>query len=115
MKHTFKIGDKVTAINSKECKYQPREAGKEYTVHSVVNCPSCNEQLINISKKELPKAYRIKCSSCHSTNFSSNHSWTSASNFIPSTENLHLKLELAVKLEDYEEAAKIRDMINSQV
>lgn len=110
----FKVGDEVVAITSKSCKYNPREAGKQYKVYAVHNCLSCGEELVCVTKVDLPRVMSIKCSSCGSSDFSSNKPWTKASHFSISTASLHVELQLAIEREDYEYAAKLRDKMAQQ-
>ena len=114
----FKIKDKVIALNSKDCKYTGRVKGKEYTVHGVTFCKKCNEQFISINPKPFDKTLVIKCGECGDQTIKSSHPWTSAKHFVLATDSsskevLLIRLENAIQAENYEEAAKLRDQINS--
>lgn len=114
----FQVKDKVVALSSKDCKYTGREEGKEYNVHGVTFCKKCNQQFISIHPEPLGKTFVIKCGECGDDTIKSNHPWTSAKHFVLATEStnkevLLIKLENAIRAENYEEAAKLRDMLNS--
>jgi len=110
----FAIGDKVVALNSKECNINPRVQGKEYTVLSVMNCPGCNEEMIAITEPKDKLSLRIRCASCNDTRICSNYPWTLASNFRSANHfDPYEELQLAIKRENYERAAELRDMINA--
>lgn len=111
----FRVGDKVVALNTRQCKYNPREEGKEYTVFGVMQCPNCRTELISIRSSMLAATKQIKCSDCGCTDMHSNHYWTKASNF-RSKDNfdLHDELKIAIINENYERAAQLRDIIKRQ-
>jgi protein-arginine kinase activator protein McsA len=113
----LKLHSKVVALTSKECNTSPRTAGKEYTILGVNNCRSCNEQWVCIDNKSFGKNLKIVCSSCGYDEVNSNIPWVSAKHFKPveeveNKEVLLIKLNNAIQTENYEEAAKLRDIIN---
>lgn len=114
----FKSGDKIVAITSKDCKHAPREAGKEYLVLGTNKCRNCGEQWLCIHDINFQVTKKIICSSCGDDKVSSNNPWISAKHFrfAEDTENkdvLLIKLNNAIQSENYEEAAQLRDKINS--
>jgi len=110
MSTKFKEGDKVVAVTSNDLKIGRREAGKVYTVKIAIQCPNCNAEYICISTQELPKSYNMQCGSCKEHSFKSNRMWHRAVHFIHAT-NLEEQLKIALELEDYELAARLRDEI----
>jgi hypothetical protein len=114
MKPKFKVGDIVIARNSKECKHNPRVEGKEYKVVGVTFCRECHDELLCINENGGSKSYRMKCGKCGNSDMLSSHFWTSASNFMSKDFDPYYELNLAIKMEDYERAAELRDQINAE-
>ena len=112
--HKFNTGDIIIALNSKQCKINPRVEGEAYRVYGTMKCPKCQEDFVCINDKHFDQTMRIKCSSCSCTDIYSNHVWTLASNFRSQNHfDPYEELEQAIKREDYMRAAELRDMINA--
>ena len=108
MKIEFKVGDEVVSLsNTANTKSQLRFEGKKYIVLDVMYCPKCGLQCINIGG--VAKYRQVKCE-CGDIQDSRGKSWTNSSNF---SEVNHIEKEMldAVKIENYEEAAFLRDII----
>jgi len=110
MNTKFKVGDKVVAVTSNNLKVGRRDAGEQYTVKISMQCLECGEEHICISTQELPKSYNMACGGCKEKSFKSNRMWHRAVHFIHAT-NLEEQLKIALELEDYELAARLRDEI----
>jgi ribosomal protein S27AE len=111
-KKKFKVGDYVVALTTKVTEHSSRIEGEKYKVLAEVACNDCGEQLLMVSKKELPKAYKMKCGNCGCTDMTSNHPWVMANNFT-SSDNIEERLKYAIASENYELAAQLRDQLNS--
>lgn len=111
----FKAGDKIVALTSKECKINPRVKGKTYTVIASTSCPKCNNELVCIKEGNKDDVFKQVCSGCESAEIRSNMLWTDAKHFAHTEESLEVQLELAVKEENYELAAILRDKILSKI
>ena len=121
----FKIGDIVIALTDKL--YQSsqtlnyfgrtiivnRMKGQEYKVVGVTSCKKCNSELICVHEQSLSFNAQMKCMDCGCISLSSNSIWSMASNFKAKEYDPYEELMLAVKLEDYERAAELRDLINA--
>jgi protein-arginine kinase activator protein McsA len=114
----FKSNDKIVAITSKDCKYAPRVAGKEYVVLGTHNCKKCGEQWLCVHEVNMQVTRKIVCSSCGYDELNSNNPWVSAKHFrlandVENKDVLMIRLNNAIQCENYEEAAQLRDKINS--
>jgi len=114
----FRAGDIVIALNSKDCAHNPRVEGQEYLVLATHICKNCGDEWICITENSFRHAKRMKCSECGSTSMASNNPWVSTKHFAlvekeESKDVLMIKLKNAISTENYEEAAILRDKINS--
>lgn len=110
MRKDFKIGDEVVALNVSESpKAQVRVIGKKYIVQDVMYCPSCGEQCINIGG--VARFNSVKCE-CGEIQDSRGKSWTNSICFSKSNM-IEREMSDAAKIEDYEQAAILRDVIKS--
>ena len=122
----FKIGDIAIALSDRNfldvsrVKVEEfkvfglrRAKGEAYKVFGVTNCVGCHAEMICIYNKTLNYKAQMKCMNCDCTSMSSNNIWTMASNFKLKELDPYKELELAVKAEDFERAAVLRDIINA--
>ena len=110
--HKFKVGDYVIAMNSKACKVNPREEGKEYKILGLMKCPQCSDDYICVTRNDT-KVRSYTCGDCGFDGIRSNHPWTSAKHFRLKGNTLEAQLKDALLIEDYELAARLRDQMNS--
>lgn len=103
----MKVGDKVIALsNSPDDNCQFRCKGSVYMVNSITYCVMCMKTLINIGQRSNHKGVVCKCGMLMDTG---GFMWTPKDEFVL----LDLKdqaLTEAIEREDYEFAAKLRDL-----
>lgn len=111
----FNIGEKVIALDNTPAfasgeLYQERKKGKIYFVKDILFCNKCGTQCVNIGTNIPPDncSHSINCK-CGNRNPGGNLMWTNSEHFTKA-ENRELALESAIKNEDYEFAAQLRDM-----
>jgi len=108
MKKEFKIGDEVVSLsNTASNNSQVRVEGKKYIVLDIMYCQNCGVQAINIGG--VAKFRNVKCE-CEDIQDSRGKSWTNSTNF-SKVNNIENEMLYAVKIEDYEVAASLRDVI----
>jgi protein-arginine kinase activator protein McsA len=107
----FKKGDKIVAVTSSSNPKNPREAGKTYTIVSVMSCPLCHEEYVCFHIENQNHSYRMRCAGCKGDHIQSNHLWHRSAHFRLATD-LKEQLRLALEQENYELAAQLRDKIN---
>ena len=103
----MKIGDKVIALSdapNESCQF--RSKGSVYMVNMVSYCPICDMNMINIGQRTEHKAVKCKCDMLMS---SMGLMWTPDSEFVLLSDK-DQALQRAVDCEDYEFAAKLRDL-----
>ena len=108
MKKEFNIGDEVVSLsNTTNSNSQLRIEGKKYIVMDAMYCPTCGAQCINIGG--VAKYRQVKCG-CGDVQDSRGKSWTNSTEF---SKVNHIEKEMldAVKIENYEEAAVLRDIM----
>lgn len=103
----MKIGDKVIALSdapNDSCQF--RRKASVYMINEITYCPICDKRLINIGQKSKHNAVKCKCDMMmHSQGLM----WTPEDEFILLSDKQEA-LDKAVKEEDYEFAAKLRDL-----
>jgi len=120
----FKIGDIVVALTSKDLQtfvngnittdiLINRVKGQEFTVVGVSKCGECDAEMICIHETSLRKSLIMRCMDCGCTSKKSSHVWSMASNFRAKEFDPYEELSLAIKTENYERAAELRDIINA--
>lgn len=103
----MKIGDKIIALSdapNDSCQF--RRKGSVYMVNATTYCVMCMKNLINIGQRSNHKGVVCKCGMLMDTQ---GLMWTPEDEFVL----LDLKdqaLQKAIKEEDYEFAAKLRDL-----
>lgn len=103
----MKVGDKVIALSdAPDDSCQFRRKGSVYMVNAITYCVMCMKTLINIGQRSQHKGVICKCGMMMDTQ---GMMWTPKDEFIL----LDLKdqaLTEAIEREDYEFAAKLRDL-----
>lgn len=103
----MKVGDKIIALSdapNDSCQF--RRKGSVYMVNSLSYCPVCNNNLINIGQRSQHTAVKCKCGMMmHSQGLM----WTPEYEFVLLADK-QKALQKAVDCEDYEFAAKLRDL-----
>jgi len=103
----MKIGDKVIALsNAPDDRCQFRMKGSVYMVNSLSYCVMCMKTLINIGQRSNHQAVMCKCGMMLDTK---GLMWTPEDEFVL-LDQKDQALQRAVKDEDYEFAAKLRDL-----
>jgi len=103
----MKIGDKVIALsNAPDDRCQFRMKGSVYMVNSLSYCVMCMKTLINIGQRSNNQAVMCKCGMMLDTK---GLMWTPQDEFVLLSDKQEA-LDKAVKEEDYEFAAKLRDL-----
>lgn len=103
----MKIGDKVIALSDapdNNCQF--RRKGSVYMVNSLSYCVMCMKTLINIGQRSHHNGVMCKCGMMMETK---GLMWTPADEFVL-LDQKEQALADAVKREDYEFAAKLRDL-----
>lgn len=103
----MKVGDKIIALSdAPDDSCQFRRKGSVYMVNAITYCVMCMKTLINIGQRSQHKGVICKCGMMMDTQ---GMMWTPKDEFIL----LDLKdqaLTEAIEREDYEFAAKLRDL-----
>lgn len=108
------VGDKVVAlVSSPNCfLYQPLIKGKIYIVEDVLYCSACGSQKVNfgyyIDKTKVSN--QLECTCGNGINNNNKH-WSNSNKLSPLSET---SLQHAVKEENYELAAIIRDALKTE-
>jgi hypothetical protein len=103
----MKIGDKVIALsNAPDDRCQFRMKGSVYMVNSLSYCVMCMKTLINIGQRSNHAAVMCKCGMMLDTK---GLMWTPEDEFVL-LDQKDQALQRAVDCEDYEFAAKLRDL-----
>lgn len=108
----FNIGEKVIATRTIVADHQKQgiEKGKIYPVLSMIFCPRCGVQAINVTNQEAEGHKReVKCN-CDTIFPMLDRYKYSASEYFTRLENKEELLEKAIAEEDYEFATQIRDL-----
>lgn len=101
-----KVGEDVIALES----YQSIEKGKVYGVEAICYCPICGEQSVDVGTPLRLEVANKRCSHDQAILLSEyRRDWYSSSRFA-SINNKSEALEAAIKVEDYELAAILRDL-----
>jgi hypothetical protein len=103
----MKIGDKVIALSdSPDDSCQFRMKGSVYMVNSITYCVMCMKTLINIGQRSNHKGVVCKCGMLMDTG---GFMWTPKDEFVLLADKQDA-IDKAVDCEDYEFAAKLRDL-----
>jgi hypothetical protein len=103
----MKIGDKVIALsNPPDDRCQFRSKGSVYMVNAVSYCVMCMKTLINIGQRSNHAAVMCKCGMMMETQ---GLMWTPQDEFVLLADK-EFAMQNAVDCEDYEFAAKLRDL-----
>jgi hypothetical protein len=103
----MKIGDKVIALSDNpDDKCQFRRKGSVYMVNAISYCVMCMKTLVNIGQRSHHKGVMCKCGMLMDTQ---GLMWTPKDEFVLLDQKEQALAE-AVKREDYEFAAKLRDL-----
>ena len=103
----MKVGDKVIALsNAPDDRCQFRMKGSVYMVNSLSYCVMCMKTLINIGQRSNHAAVMCKCGMMMDTK---GLMWTPQDEFVLLAEK-EQALKHALEIEDYEFAAKLRDL-----
>jgi protein-arginine kinase activator protein McsA len=103
----MKVGDKVIALSdSPDDSCQFRMKGSVYMVNSITYCVMCMKTLINIGQRSQHNGVVCKCGMLMDTG---GFMWTPKDEFVL-LEDKQNAIDKAVKEEDYEFAAKLRDL-----
>lgn len=103
----MKPGDKVIALSDAPNEQsQFRRKGSVYVVNDVTHCMYCIRQLINIGQRTNHQAVKCKCSTML---YTGGLMWTPTTEFVI-YEDKDKEMQRAVYREDYEFAAKLRDL-----
>ncbi len=103
----MKTGDKVIALTDNpndSCQF--RRKGSVYMVNATTFCVMCMKGLINIGQRSRHQAVMCKCGTLMDSN---GLMWTPKDEFVLLADR-QVALDEAVKREDYEFAAKLRDL-----
>jgi hypothetical protein len=103
----MKQGDKVIALSdSPNEQSQFRRKGSVYLVNKTTHCMYCMRHLINIGQRTNFQAVKCRCGTMlHTSGFM----WTPTDEFVLLADK-DKALQRAVEVEDYEFAAKLRDL-----
>ena len=103
----MKIGDKVIALSdAPDDRCQFRMKGSVYMVNAMSYCVMCMKTLINIGQRSNHAAVMCKCGMMMETQ---GLMWTPKDEFVLLSDKDEA-LQRAVDCEDYEFAAKLRDL-----
>ena len=103
----MKPGDKVIALSdSPNEQSQFRRRGSVYVVNETIICMFCRRYLINIGQRTNFQTVKCKCNTMLHT---AGLMWTPTSEFVLLADK-DKEMYLAVDREDYEFAAKLRDL-----
>lgn len=103
----FNIGDKVVALTNPSSEHsQPRIKGKMYIVVNLMYCQKCGEQMISLGLKS--KNSLVHCTCNHLQNNDGFH-FTLSKHFAK-VDEFDQEIEEAIKDEEYEIAALLRDL-----
>jgi hypothetical protein len=103
----MKVGDKIIALSDNpDDKCQFRRKGSVYMVNAISYCVMCMKTLVNIGQRSHHKGVMCKCGMLMDTQ---GLMWTPKDEFILLADR-QVALDEAVKREDYEFAAKLRDL-----
>lgn len=103
----MKVGDKVIALSdSPDDTCQFRRKGSVYMVNAMSYCVMCMKSLVNIGQRSNHKGVMCKCGMLMDTQ---GLMWTPKDEFVLLADR-QSALDEAVKREDYEFAAKLRDL-----
>jgi len=103
----MKVGDKVIALSDNpddSCQF--RLKGSVYMVNATSYCVMCMKTLINIGQRSQHTGVKCKCGMLMHTN---GLMWTPEDEFVLLADKQEA-LQDAIKREDYEFAAKLRDL-----
>ena len=101
------VGDKVIALSdSPNEQSQFRKRGSVYVVNETTYCMYCMRHLINIGQRTNFQAVKCKCNTMLHTG---GLMWTPTDEFVLLADK-DKALQRAVDIEDYEFAAKLRDL-----
>ena len=103
----MKVGDKVIALSDNpddSCQFRRR--GSVYMVNAMSYCVMCMTSLVNIGQRSHHKGVKCKCGMLMDTQ---GLMWTPKDEFIL-LEDKQSALNEAIEREDYEFAAKLRDI-----
>lgn len=103
----MKVGDKVIALSDNPddtCQF--RRKGSVYMVNAISYCVMCMKSLINIGQRSNHNGVMCKCGMLMDTQ---GLMWTPKDEFVLLADKQEA-LDKAVKEEDYEFAAKLRDL-----
>jgi protein-arginine kinase activator protein McsA len=103
----MKIGDKIIALSdapNDSCQF--RRKGSVYMVNATTYCVMCMKNLINIGQRTQHNAVKCKCGMFMDTQ---GFMWTPEDEFVL-LDQKDQALQKAVDCEDYEFAAKLRDL-----
>ena len=103
----MKVGDKVIALSdSPNDTCQFRRKGSVYMVNAISYCVMCMKSLVNIGQRSNHKGVMCKCGMLMDTG---GLMWTPKDEFVLLADKQEA-LQKAVDCEDYEFAAKLRDL-----
>jgi hypothetical protein len=103
----MKVGDKIIALSDNpddSCQF--RRKGSVYMVNAMSYCVMCMKSLVNIGQRSHHKGVKCKCGMLMDTG---GLMWTPKDEFVLLADR-QVALDEAVKREDYEFAAKLRDL-----
>ena len=103
----MKVGDKVIALSDNpddSCQF--RRKGSVYMVNAMSYCVMCMKTLVNIGQRSNHKGVMCKCGMLMDTQ---GLMWTPKDEFVLLADR-QVALDKAVEEEDYEFAAKLRDL-----
>ena len=103
----MKVGDKVIALSdAPDDRCQFRSKGSVYMVNAMSYCVMCMKTLINIGQRSNYQAVQCKCGMMMDTQ---GLMWTPKDEFVLFDQK-DQALQKAIDCEDYEFAAKLRDL-----
>jgi hypothetical protein len=103
----MKVGDKVIALSdAPDDRCQFRMKGSVYMVNAMSYCVMCMKTLINIGQRSNYQAVQCKCGMMMETQ---GLMWTPKDEFVLLSDK-QIELDKAIEREDYEFAAKLRDL-----
>ena len=103
----MKVGDKVIALSDNpDDKCQFRRKGSVYMVNAMSYCVMCMKSLVNIGQRSNHKGVMCKCGMLMDTQ---GLMWTPKDEFVL-LDQKEQALKHALEIEDYEFAAKLRDL-----
>lgn len=103
----MKVGDKVIALtDNPDDSCQFRRSGSVYMVNAMSYCVMCMTSLVNIGQRSNHSGVKCKCGMLMSTN---GLMWTPKGEFVLLDQKQEA-LDKAIEEENYELAAKLRDV-----